>query len=135
MSERINFGKLKEGAEPPNLIEVQLNSYVEFLQKDVPPGKRKEVGLQAVFNEVFRIITIRDSWLEVQFDVNDLLYIYLDRCKRRRKFLSTSFLRALGYGTDEEIIKIFYNVEDLALSDKLEEEEISSRVFIADVRD
>ena len=34
MSERINFGKIKEGAEPPNLIEIQLNSYVEFLQQD-----------------------------------------------------------------------------------------------------
>ena len=35
MSERIYFGKLKEAAEPPNLIEVQLNSYVEVLLKDV----------------------------------------------------------------------------------------------------
>ncbi len=39
MSERIYFGKLKEAAEPPNLIEVQLNSYVEFLQKDVTPSQ------------------------------------------------------------------------------------------------
>jgi len=31
---------------------------------------------------------------------------YLDRRKRRRKFLATTFLRALGYGTDEEIIKL-----------------------------
>ncbi|MEA3188950.1 MAG: DNA-directed polymerase subunit beta, partial [Chthoniobacter sp.] len=203
-AERINFGKIKEVAEPPNLIEVQLDSYVEFLQKDVPPGKRKETGLQAVFKEVFpitsydekvtldfvsydigepkmsslesqkesqtfsaplhvtfqlkeergtkeekvymgeiplmtpqgtfvvngaervvvsqlhrspgicfessihlngkvlysfRIIPDRGSWLEVQFDTNDLLYIYLDRRKRRRKFLATTFLRALGHGT------------------------------------
>src|SRR5258708_10464983 len=37
------------------------------------------------------------------------LYIYLDRRKRRRKFLATTFLRALGYGSDEEGIKLFYN--------------------------
>ena len=52
MSERIYFGTIKEGIEPPNLIEVQLNSYVDFLQKDVPFSKRKNSGLQAVFKEV-----------------------------------------------------------------------------------
>ena len=240
MSERINFGKLKEAAEPPNLIEVQLNSYVEFLQKEVALSKRKETGLQAVFREVFpiqsydekvtldfssyeigepklsalesqregqtfsaplyvtfqlkeekgtkeekvymgeiplmtpqgtfvingaervvvsqlhrspgicfessihlngkvlysfRIIPDRGSWLEVQFDTNDLLYIYLDRRKRRRKFLATTFLRALGYGSDEEIINLFYKAETLTLSDKVDEEEISTKVLITDVLD
>ena len=83
----------------------------------------------------FRIIPDRGSWVEVQFDTNDLLYVYLDRRKRRRKFLATTFLRALGYGTDEEILKLFYTVEDLKLSEGLEEEEIASKVLIADVRD
>src|SRR5260370_1630244 len=55
MSERIYFGSIKEGIEQPNLIEVQDNSYVDFLQKDVPYGKRKNQGLQAVFKEVFPI--------------------------------------------------------------------------------
>src|SRR5436309_2483968 len=54
-AERIHFGSIKEGIEPPNLIEVQLNSYVDFLQKDVPLAKRKNYGLQAVFKEVFPI--------------------------------------------------------------------------------
>ncbi|HZR78191.1 MAG TPA: hypothetical protein VFA58_03240, partial [Chthoniobacterales bacterium] len=54
-SERIHFGTIKEAIEPPNLIEVQLNSYVDFLQKDVPASKRKNHGLQAVFKEVFPI--------------------------------------------------------------------------------
>ena len=65
----------------------------------------------------FRIIPDRGSWLEVQFDTNDLLYVYLDRRKRRRKFLATTFLRALGYGSDEEILKLFYNIEKLKLSE------------------
>src|SRR5213082_2687761 len=55
MSERIYFGSIKEAIEPPNLIEVQANSYVDFLQKDVPYSKRKNHGLQAVFREVFPI--------------------------------------------------------------------------------
>jgi DNA-directed RNA polymerase subunit beta len=240
MSERIYFGKIKEAIEPPNLIEVQLNSYVEFLQKDVSPGRRKNVGLQAVFREVFpiqsyddkvvldfvsydigepkmsalecqregqtfsaplhvtfqlkddkgtkeekvymgeiplmtpqgtfvingaervvvsqlhrspgiafessihlngkvlysfRIIPDRGSWLEVQFDTNDLLYIYLDRRKRRRKFLATTFLRSIGFGGDGDIIKIFYNIEKLNLTREVEEDELNTRVLIQDVRD
>src|SRR5947207_947497 len=55
MSERIYFGNIKESIEPPNLIEVQLNSYADFLQKNVSFSKRKNQGLQAVFKEVFPI--------------------------------------------------------------------------------
>jgi len=56
----------------------------------------------------FRIIPDRGTWLEVQFDTNDLLYVYLDRRRRRRKFLATTLLRVIGYPTDEDILKIFY---------------------------
>src|SRR4030088_2102392 len=51
-AERIHFGTIKEAIEPPNLIEFHLNSYIDFLQKDVPFSKRKNSGLQAVFKEV-----------------------------------------------------------------------------------
>src|ERR1700751_1590883 len=240
MSERIYFGTIKEGIEPPNLIEVQLNSYVEFLQKDVPFAKRKNHGLQAVFREVFpiesydekavldfshyeigepkltaleaqregqtysaplhvtfqlreekgtkeekvymgeiplmtpqgtfvingaervvvsqlhrspgiafessihlngkvlysfRIIPDRGSWLEVQFDTNDLLYIYLDRRKRRRKFLATTFLCSIGFSEDSDIIRIFYNIEKLNLNSEISEDALNTRVLIQDVRD
>src|ERR1051326_2674113 len=53
--ERINFGKIKEIIAPPNLIELQTNSYREFLQADQPPSRRRNLGLQAVFTEVFPI--------------------------------------------------------------------------------
>ena len=240
MSERQNFGKIKEGAEPPNLIELQTDSYKEFLQEGIALNKRKEIGLQAVLKEVFpinsydekvtldfdsyeiaepkmalrecqregqtysaplyvtfklkeekgtkeekvymgeiplmtpsgtfvingaervvvsqlhrspgicfessihlngktlysfRIIPDRGSWVEFQFDTNDLLYAYLDRRKRRRKILATTFLRALGYGSDEEVLKIFYKFEDLKLSEGLDEEEIATKVLTADVLD
>ncbi len=240
MSERQNFGKIKEGAEPPNLIELQTDSYKEFLQEGIVLAKRKEIGLQAVFREVFpinsydekvtldfdsyeiaepkmalrecmregqtysaplyvtfklkeekgtkeekvymgeiplmtpsgtfvingaervvvsqlhrspgicfessihlngktlysfRIIPDRGSWVEFQFDTNDLLYAYLDRRKRRRKILATTFLRALGFGSDEEVLKIFYKFEDLKLSESLDEEEIATKVLTADVLD
>ena len=54
-TERINFGKIKEIIAPPNLIELQTYSYHEFLQADVAPSRRKLLGLQSVFKEVFPI--------------------------------------------------------------------------------
>ena len=56
VTERINFGKIKEIVVPPNMIELQTNSYKEFLQADAAPKKRrKHIGLEAVFLEVFPI--------------------------------------------------------------------------------
>ncbi|MEN3940794.1 DNA-directed RNA polymerase subunit beta [Prosthecobacter sp. SYSU 5D2] len=240
MSQRTNFGKIHEVAEPPNLIEIQLRSYEEFLQKNILASKRKEVGLQAVFKEVFpiesydakmtldfvmyeigepkltaleaireaesysaplyvtfelrdeagakqervymgeiplmtdrgtfvingaervvvsqlhrspgicfessqhlngrwlygfRIIPDRGTWLEVQFDTNDLLYVYLDRRRRRRKFLATTLLRVIGYSHDEDILKLFYNIEDLKLKENLSEEEVSTKLLYKDILD
>jgi len=221
MVDRIKFGKLADVISLPDLIEIQTSSYKDFLQMDVAPTRRRRVGLQAVFKEVFpiesydgqcvldfvkyeigepkmseveclreaetfaapmhvtfrlkegksvqeevvymgevplisssgsfivngaervivsqlhrspgicfeqsvhangsllysfRIIPDRGSWVEVQFDTSDLLYIYLERKRRRRKFLATTFLRALGFGSDEELIRLFYTEETLKLS-------------------
>ncbi|HQE80075.1 MAG TPA: DNA-directed RNA polymerase subunit beta [Syntrophorhabdaceae bacterium] len=52
---RKKYGEIKEVLEIPNLIEIQLDSYEKFLQKDVPPDKRENIGLQAVFKSVFPI--------------------------------------------------------------------------------
>src|SRR5215216_3409722 len=49
------FGKIKEVAEMPNLIEVQKASYDQFLMVEEPAGGRPEEGLQAVFKSVFPI--------------------------------------------------------------------------------
>jgi len=245
-SERINFGKIKEIIAPPNLIELQTNSYVEFLQLNVAPTRRKNMGLQAVFKEVFpiesydgkcvldyhsyeigepkndwleslregitfgaplyvtfllkedkatkeekvfmgelplmtpqgtfvingaervivsqlhrspglafeatqhpngkmlhsfRIIPDRGSWYEAQFDTSDLLYVYLDRKKRRRKFLTTTFFRALtfldgkGQGSDADILKMFYEIEDLSVREAEKLEDIQNKVLIEDAVD
>ena len=52
---RRTFGKINEVAQMPNLIEVQRNSYEQFLQMYVPVDERIDVGLQAVFSSVFPI--------------------------------------------------------------------------------
>src|SRR3989454_2441655 len=50
-----NFGRIKKIIDLPNLIEIQKNSYNLFLQKDVPPDQRQNLGLQGVFKSVFPI--------------------------------------------------------------------------------
>jgi DNA-directed RNA polymerase subunit beta len=52
---RKDFSKIPSIVEIPNLIEIQQQSYEQFLQKDVSPEKRDDVGLQAVFKSVFPI--------------------------------------------------------------------------------
>jgi DNA-directed RNA polymerase subunit beta len=52
---RKNFGKIPKIVDIPNLIAVQQESFNRFLQKDVPPEKRRDIGLQAVFKSVFPI--------------------------------------------------------------------------------
>ncbi|MGA2787511.1 MAG: DNA-directed RNA polymerase subunit beta, partial [Verrucomicrobiota bacterium] len=256
----INFGKIKEIVVPPNMIELQTNSYKEFLQADAAPKKRrKHIGLEAVFLEVFpiesydgkcvldydsyeigapkldwleclregltygaplyvtfllkeegrsakeekvfmgelplmtpqgtfvingaervvvsqlhrspgiafeatqhpngkmlhsfRVIPDRGSWYEAQFDTSDLLYVYLDRKKRRRKFLTTTFFRALSFldveggigkgkdngektrGTDEEILKLFYEIEELTIKEAEKLEDLTNCVLIQDAVD
>ena len=46
MTQRINFGKLRDVLEIPDLIGLQINSYGDFLQRDVKPEERKNQGLQ-----------------------------------------------------------------------------------------
>ena len=52
---RKNFGKIRKIVDIPDLIGVQKESFRRFLQMDVPPEKRRDIGLQAVFKSVFPI--------------------------------------------------------------------------------
>ncbi|HQR50510.1 MAG TPA: L,D-transpeptidase family protein [Methylophilaceae bacterium] len=100
----------------------------------------------------FRIIPDRGSWYEAQFDTNDLLYVYLDRKKRRRKFLTTTLFRALNFldhegtkskdkdadknrGTDEEILKLFYEIEQLSVKEAEKLYDLQNKVLIKDATD
>ncbi len=62
-----------------------------------------------------KIIPYRGSWVEFEYDTKDILYVRIDR---KRKFLGTIFLRALGLKTDEEILKAFYGVERVTFDGK-----------------
>jgi len=50
-----NFGKVRDAFELQDLTSVQKKSYEKFLQKDVPPTRRKCIGLEALFREIFPI--------------------------------------------------------------------------------
>jgi len=83
----------------------------------------------------FRIIPDRGTWLEVQFDQNDLLYVYLDRRRRRRKFLLTTLLRAMGYSSDADILNLFYELGEVSVADALQRETVSNLVLTEDIVD
>jgi DNA-directed RNA polymerase subunit beta len=55
-----------------------------------------------------QIIPYRGSWVEFEYDSKNLLHVRIDR---KRKFLASVFLRALGLKTDAEIIRTFYKVD------------------------
>ncbi len=59
--ERHNFSRIRASIPLPNLIEVQHRSYDRFLQKDLQPQDREEIGLQAVFGSIFPIRDFRDN--------------------------------------------------------------------------
>jgi len=63
---------------------------------------------------VAQIIPYRGSWVEFEYDAKNLLYVRIDR---KRKFLATVFLRALGLRGADEIIRSFYSVDRLFLRD------------------
>ncbi len=67
-----DFGKIADAMDIPNLIEVQLNSYARFLQAEVPAQKRKKIGLEALFREIFPIDsydkTMHLEYLGYEFD-------------------------------------------------------------------
>jgi len=59
-----------------------------------------------------RIIPLRGSWLDLEFDPKDILYVRIDR---RRKFPVTVLLKALGYST-EELLNYFYPSERIYMN-------------------
>ena len=242
--ERISFGQLKEIMPIPDLIGIQTKSFAEFLQKDVDPEKRKRVGLQSVFMDMFpakeansknysgiefikyeivdgstdlpellkaggnyqadifatfrmkgnsskdireerihmgriplmtpsgsfiingservivsqlhrspgicfertrhpsgkelysyKIIADHGSWIEVQFDPKDKMNIYLDRKRRRRKFVVSTFLRAFGYDTDEDLLDAIYGIQTKNVKALLKDEAVDRFTLLADIPD
>ncbi len=78
------------------------------------PGVFFETALNRTYF-LGKIIPYRGSWVEFEYDQKNVLYVRIDR---KRKFLGTIFLRALGLRSGEDILKTFYTTDRLVVRDK-----------------
>ena len=78
-----------------------------------------------------RIIPYRGAWVEFEYDLNNALFVRIDK---KRKVPATTFLRALGLVNDADILKLFYEVESVSL-EGVKVEEVAGRVVAEDIVD
>jgi DNA-directed RNA polymerase subunit beta len=119
MTDRNTF--IINGAERVIVSQLHRSPGVSFDEDD---GKAHSSG-RKMFTA--RVIPYRGSWLEFEFDANDLLYARIDR---KRKILATLMLRCLGFTSDEKILALFYEKESLPIEGKL-----AGRITAAEVVD
>ncbi|HDK35463.1 MAG TPA: hypothetical protein ENG82_01055, partial [Bacteroidetes bacterium] len=83
-NERISFSKIKQASELPDFLEVQLSSFENFLQTNVPPYKRENKGLQAVFKSMFPIMDNKENYILdfVEYYVEKPRYT-VEECRER----------------------------------------------------
>jgi DNA-directed RNA polymerase subunit beta len=103
---RKNFGRVKKVIDIPNLIEMQQRSYARFLQKDVAPEAREDVGIQAAFQSVFPItdFTGASSIEFVQYSIGEPKYSEEECISRGATYDSPVKMvaRLLSYDVDKE---------------------------------
>jgi DNA-directed RNA polymerase subunit beta len=107
---RRNFGSIPSGTELPNLLEVQLKAYDDFLQAGVEPEKRKHQGLQQIFSEIFPISDIRENHsLEfVRYSLGARRYS-IEECRERNMTYAAPLKATLrlvtreGEGKDKQV--------------------------------
>ena len=91
-----------------------------------------EDKLFSPFGKIYtaKVVPYRGSWLEFEFDTNEILYARIDK---KRKFFATIMLRALGYDTNEEIIKLFYKSIEVNVKerDKVLNKKLAKNVVLA----
>jgi len=103
---RKDFAKIQKIIDIPNLINIQKQSYEKFLQADLPPDKREDVGLQGVFKSVFPIRDFNEtSSLEfVSYHLEKPKYD-VDECHQRGMTFSAPIkvvVRLVVWDKDEE---------------------------------
>ncbi|MCP4574549.1 MAG: DNA-directed RNA polymerase subunit beta [bacterium] len=118
---------LINGAERVIVSQLHRSPGVFFSDEIHPNGRR-------LFRS--RIIPYRGSWVEFTTDINNILYVHIDR---KRKQPATMLLRALGFQTNEEIIELFHEVETVKIPGpktkkyKQLEETLEGRILAGDV--
>ncbi|UCD16121.1 MAG: DNA-directed RNA polymerase subunit beta [Candidatus Omnitrophota bacterium] len=110
-TKKISFAEVKEGFVLPHLLEHQLRSYKDFLQMDVLPEKRKKIGLQEIFDEIFPIES-PDKQFRLEFYSYSLSRsrYSVEECKRRSQSYAASLrvrLRLIGPSDDVKEQEIY----------------------------
>ena len=115
------------GAERVIVSQLHRSPGVVFEEKTHPNGTR-------LFSA--RIIPFRGSWVEFTIDIHDVIHVHIDK---RKKFPATALLRAFGYGTNSDILDLFYerrNVELAGLEeDRAARREVIGTMLVRSVRD
>ncbi len=103
-SKRISFSKIRKVIDYPDFLEVQLKSFVDFMQVDTPQDKRKDEGLYKVFKENFPITDARENFvLEFMDYYIDPPRYDINECKSRGLTYSVALKAKLFlYCTDPE---------------------------------
>src|SRR3982751_5156056 len=96
------------GAERVIVSQLHRSPGVVFEESTHPNGQRLISA---------RIIPFRGSWVEFTVDIHDVVYVHIDK---KKKFPATALLRAFGYGTNSDILRLFFAVRDLDLTKKRE---------------
>jgi len=109
------------GAERVIVSQLHRSPGVSF---DEDESKASHLGKRLMTG---RIIPYWGSWLEIEFDSNGLLYVRIDR---KRKILVTTFLRAIGFTTNQKILQLFYETENIPVS-----EQAVDRILMDDIVD
>ena len=94
------------GAERVIVSQLHRSPGVSFDEEIHPNGKK-------LFSA--RVIPYRGSWVEFSLDINDIMYVYIDS---KRKLPVTMLLRAIGFSSDEDLVRVFYKSKKLSFSGK-----------------
>jgi DNA-directed RNA polymerase subunit beta len=96
------------GAERVIVSQLHRSPGVVFEEATHPNGQRLISA---------RIIPFRGSWVEFTVDIHDVIYVHIDK---KKKFPATALLRAFGYSSNSDILRLFFAVRDLDLTRKRE---------------
>ena len=98
------------------------------------PGISFESSTHASGKRLFmaRLIPYRGAWIEFECDINDVLYVFIDR---RRKFLATTFLRILGFSQNRDILKAFDELEIITFTRNSQLNDCAGKILASDVVD
>jgi DNA-directed RNA polymerase subunit beta len=96
------------GAERVIVSQLHRSPGVVFEESTHPNGQRLISS---------RIIPFRGSWVEFTVDIHDVIYVHIDK---KKKFPASALLRAFGYGSNSDILRLFFAVRELDLTKKRE---------------